>query len=54
MELTTSQFAQVETAYRGERIAQSFRQHAAGRQHRLLRRRRPTTTHGARRTLRAA
>jgi len=55
MELTTSQFAQVEAAYRGERIAASFRDHAAGRRHRLFRsRRRPATTHGAPRTLRAA
>lgn len=53
MEFTTSQFAQVEAAYRGERIAKSFREHAAGRQH-LQRRRRLSITHDARRTLRAA
>ena len=55
MELTAGLFADVETAYRQERISRSFRDHSAVRHLHLLRRNRhPAGAHVSHRTLRAA
>lgn len=58
MQITAGQFADIEAAYRMERISASFRDHAAGRHLHLLRRNRhePGAHPGAsaRRTLKAA
>ena len=46
MELNASQFAQVESAYRAERLSRSVRDHAARQQRRQHRRRRAARGHG--------
>jgi hypothetical protein len=51
MQITASQFADVEAAYRMERISASFRNHANGRHLHLLRRNRhPAGGHPTRST----
>jgi hypothetical protein len=55
MQITAGLFADVESAYRQERISASFRQHAAGRHLHLRRRNRhPAGLPVSHRTLRAA
>ena len=51
MELTASQFAQVEAAYRAERLTRSVLDQAARQQHRQHRRRRAASGHGGRRAI---
>jgi hypothetical protein len=55
MQITAGLFADVEAAYRQERISSSFREYAAGRHLHLLRRNRPDSGgQVTRQTLRAA
>lgn len=54
MELTASQFADVESAYRSERISASFRDRAARHRQLVRRQRGKATSNIVRRALRAA